>query len=240
MLTVCSTDLLREAVDLYFASQVAQRDVYLRVGRLLHEYVLAALTEGANLPEAKRPTRERLVAVAADRLNCTVNRANDLIHVGQVAELLLDPGDDLKGLSWSCLRAFRRFVARVRLSRHEVSRTPGDCKKAPQERERWEAAGNREHARRLILRCAREGCNAAQCATRAGNRQRGPSALDLDLDEDAGKIRGVTQESARVASPRDLADLLAQAILESCDPKMVLTHLLGNSGVKKLVDGRPV
>ena len=230
------------------------RDGMVKAGRLLHEYVLARLAEGNPLAEGFRIasgfTRKAAVARAAERLEVTPAKINDMIASWAVVHLLSD-GGRLGRLTYAVIRTFRVCVRRattgngrkpVRRTLRRVESSAAQDVVDPSERERWivkpEAAS---WAADIFREAVAKGWNADDACAALGEKRAmcPPSGPSGGADEDAlprprtacqmlGHANGDGKNLfavARSSNPKDLADLLTEMIHQSTDPRAVASLL---------------
>lgn len=234
-----AAEILDEAAALWASSRKRYRDETLRVGRLLHDYVLAWLREAEALPQdvrnAKKLSREYATKTAADRLGVTGARINSTIHHAMIVVLLSNDGD-CGGLSLSAVRYFRVLVRRRRCKLTDARANPSDERPdriAPSGREVWEVLPRyAETGPELFRRAARESWkhdevrSAVALLTAKSAKAAKASESSPRRDPSPTRIHGPERVDlrslARVAAPRDLAEMIVSMISEADDPGGVL------------------
>lgn len=216
----------------WLTSRANYRDSMLRIGRLLHEYILQGLQEGDQLGEDQRIeqgiSRRRLVERAEERLKAPRGKVNELVCAAMGVELLW--GDKpLEGMSYSCLRYLYLVIERGRLTKEVVHRRKGEVREGtrlPSDRERWQVRKGMEKEARQIFRTAiREAWTSdrfrqALVELRKGHGYEGKTCWN-QIKEPALDWMGV----ARTADPKDLVEMLLQIIRNSRHPERVTSIL---------------
>ena len=204
-----ATTILDKAAQVWVASRTDYRDAMLRVGRLLHEYVLARLNEGARRMHA---TRE-----VAERLKIRVLQVNMLMCAEKAVELL--GAGDAGELPWSGIKEFRITVQRDREKRGRRDRSPGQ--------ESWVVVV--PEAAELFRRAASEGWDVLKIR-HAVRTICGKQTKDYSAPHGYQGKAGAGPASdllivAKVGTARDLTDLLLQAARSANDPLAVVELL---------------
>lgn len=219
--------------------------MWLRVGELLHSYVLRRLEEGMPVSRESRPTRENIIRDAASTLNMKIMRVHCLLHTAMAAKLLFT-GLDLGDVPWSVVRLFNRAVQRNRIQLKRLSRRPGDGKEDPIKRELWHVVSGTPHpARRAMVRILSEKYNWHQA--RAYLKTVKLREEDSVAQQKPGNYHHPNNERRSLptpeikrhvsfqATPRDLAETVAGMILGNADPAAVLERLLAVEGFARLL-----
>jgi hypothetical protein len=220
---IVSDTLLDNATAVWANDRSSHRERQLEVGSILHEFVLARLREGYTRKPDTRTLRGDAVSCAADRLGINVWRINTLIQVWHVVQLLAE-GVDLSNLSWASLRLFRMGVCRLAYDRHD--RNPD-----PTHREVWVRSEYAGPLTRLLHLAAEEGMHHRDVANCVRQLTGKALAKDSYSPKNDKRARKPTEESylfacASVANPRDLAELITEAVSRSTDPALVTSILL--------------
>lgn len=234
--------LLDKVEQIYRAAVSNYRDEMLRVGQLLHDYILASAEEAGPLSFKGRlkvgACREFWTKAAATRLGASPDWINKAIRASAAVSLVLGDDPDLGSISYATVRVMGAVV--VRPSGH-IQRDPNylaDGEITFAEKETWEfhPALGEAKAKALYTRCIREGWgrNKASDEVRELSRKRGRTKKSGDVlsVSDCGKLPSIfgIQEIARKASPRDLAEIILSLIDASQDAQAVERAIL--SGLK--------
>lgn len=184
--------LLDEAASLYTTTRLGYRDSMLRVGELLHQYLLESLNAG-NL------SRETATANACAALDVTRGKVNELVRISQTVKLLGEPGN----LSYSALRAFRCYVHRRR----------GKKLVGPQ-REVWQVRqGAHSKAKAFYSEAVTGNFTSKQVLARVRvSKRRKPKTKNVDLN---------LRVAVRLGTSRDAASLILQLVQEAKEPAVV-------------------
>jgi len=274
-----SAAILEKVVETWNEGRLARRDNYLRVGRMLREFLLERLREGDQLSERDRLSRslrrDAAVREAAERLDVTPEKVRGLIRTAAVVELLCLDGV-LGKVAYSTLEIFGVCVERpwaglviqngsqasegqVPLSKTEEWQVKPaalgwsaslfrrvvveDMRRADVEREVYSRIPQGRRGRRRLPEKGgpRTGTGDAE---RGGGRDESspqhsskyrpdPAVLGYSRPDD---LRADQRERAdlfgvaRLAPPRDLAELIEKAVLQSRDPEAARREIVERLG----------
>lgn len=221
----------------YRRAEATHRDELLRVGKLLHEFVLAYLREGDGKRERARLacaiTRDTAIKIAAEEVGIPAKRVRILIAAAMTAELLAPEGGTGE-LGHNAIYSFSRFVRRrpgVRKEdREEVSGS-----------ETWEIKPDfQDRAALTFARAVKENWSQDRARLETMNLFRNtlPSASHWKGEEDREEERPTLDLAAIAphASTGDLAESLFEIVRKAEDPLAVAERLL--SMVRQEVKGR--
>lgn len=222
-----SKALLQLAEQIWSREKIRHRNVMIQVGGILQQFIVERVQQGDGLNEAEqiaqRLRREQAIAEASKCLHLDNHRLNELITVHAVVSLLSAPSGDIGQLSYSALRWFRVAVQRTKgiLCRARVKK-PGEI--WPSEREVWRIrSGLEEKAKNLFQRAVAEGWNEGKirkALAEAKLVQDRPSVC-LNFNPDTKKIFNPITAS-KVATPKDVTEMVVEMIENSSDPESVV------------------
>ena len=224
-----SAELLEKASLLWANCRKQFRDGMLEVGRLLHQFIVARISE-ATSTEALRiqqgKTRKGATAAAAKKLGVEVPRINDLIVTAMAADLL--SGGELGNLSWSEVRCFRLTICR---NRGGIARSKRDGGKPVIATETWLVRDGLEvSAPQLFHRVVEEGWKIDRVRKEIAklvDPLKVPSAPAVhhgpyQVEEVAAKVPVNLTALARECGPKDLAGMIVEMVRNSLDPASVM------------------
>ncbi len=218
----CSTaaDFLARAKAVYSASIVNYRDALLETGRLLHEYVLAYLSEGGGACRDSRATmgitREKAVARAAAEFGVKPLRIRNLIIVSMTVSLI-GRDVDLGSLGHNALRYFGYFVRRGYVGRTGLDATSVE--------EWFIREGFEEKAQALLRRAVAEGFTQdktrIECVRIFGGRKTAKPRRSIKTKKPFEQLAC----AASKAAPRDVAEACVELVEKAEEPEAVVAHL---------------
>jgi hypothetical protein len=226
--------LLQEASSLFSVSRKDYRNAMLRVGGLLHRFILARVSEGKGMTNygriGKNCCRYRAVEEAAARLDVSKRRICELIHTNRMVELLGN-GDPVGNLSWHTLRLFNVFVQRPSVRQGDRDQT---------KREQWVLRDKiGEKGRDLFLKAVSGEIRQIDLEkmvrelSRGLAAQYGPHVCYYNREKTVRRNAEHKKENstldprklASLSTPPDLIHLLSDMICSSQDPLSVLSKL---------------
>lgn len=227
-------DELLERIDTLWAQTRTQyRDRMLRIGKMLHEYVLLRLKEGDLLGCVERArkgiTRSCIVETLASRLNTGAPKINEVIRAAMGVELLSKDGN-IGDLSYSCFRYLyliieRKYIPREQIHRRVGNVTPGAI--PPSSREQWRIRPGMEQKARALFAKAVEGSWKASKFLEEFRSLRHPEKRKCyDWASFGSSDHFDWLRAARESSPRDVAEMITKMIEQSKSPDMVTRILL--------------
>ncbi len=197
-MTQTPEDLLNEIESVWFSGRRAYRDSLLRVGDLLHAYLLAS-----------EPTpREDAVKAAVKRLRFTNKRIHHLIHVSQAVSLL-GAGRDLANVSYAALCEFKKCVHRP-TGNQWILRDLGDLDPLPLFVTAIETPWTVPEARKALKAAKSSKDRQFGVAPPSGRSNDRPCRSGLPVDVLALARRG---------NPKDIADLVEQLVAGAPDAR---------------------
>ncbi len=218
-----AADLLNEAATTWGVGVKLHRENKLSVGRLLHEYILAAMREKSQLPSKEKASyaasRGKLIADAAERLKITVFDVNDLIRVAMAAEML-SPSGEFGDIPWVALRRFARYVRRASANKdaYEILKT-----NQFELRETWEKTPDFSDGKKLFDDAIEQGMSVRQITKRVRTGGRGKPRKAVVVDTDL-KIN--IPKAIKVCSPKEAAEMLYHELMSNHDPIATAHHLM--------------
>ncbi len=241
-----SVEILRQASALYRVADADYRNTLLDVGRRLHDYVLAYLREadGLSAREAEKRTRQQATANCAEALGTDDTRVCRLIVAHQVKELLAD-GGNVGQLSFTTILRFGRLIRR-RVSHRGDPVRPGRDGVSRAVNEIWEV--NPQFGQRAVdhfREAVRRGLNGsavraflAELEFRRDRRYRSARKIVSSVaegwslgskpstDDNRPPLRlAQVEKLARVASPRDVAEAIWEALENMPNARSIVAHL---------------
>ncbi len=220
--------LLCAARKLWFSSRESYRDGLLEVGRLLQRFLLAKAADAAGLDRRQAADlgkcRSDAVLEAMKALRINRNRVYSLIATAKAVELLSEEGR-LGKLSYASVAAFKHTVARkaddvkswVTKSEMAAYRTV---------REEWHVKDRLPfNPTYLFRKAAKESWTTIDIGRAMRTAHALSPAAPAAPSANGPPPLSVLQEIARLATPRDLAEIIAGLISVSSDPKAVMEAL---------------
>ncbi len=246
---VSADDLLAEAKLIYDCDRISHRDELLAVGRLLHLYILARLKTAAGMSEPDRLraklTRVESVRLAAAGLVIGRNRIKELISTAMAVDLLSEDGH-CGGLGFSVLAPFAVLVTRETGAKSYGDRTDQRI----EDTEVWKIKPAMKDAGIAFFRQAvRESLTQMQikkglAEVTAGKRRCDPSkhanrdsvqpCAEEDRnhkeenwirEEDDRTRASHRAKAAKVAAPKDVAEMCLELVEAAESPEAVIAHL---------------
>jgi hypothetical protein len=218
-------ELLERARQLFHSAEAAYRDSLLQVGRILHEFVLAYLHESDG--GVSKRTRRQAIFTIMGRLGVSHNKVNYLISAAMVVELLSE-GGDIGGLGWNPIARFSRFIQRNRIGQDAYQMRKNGLLPSAEE---WVVKPKFDGAAQdLFRRAVRE--NLTTAAARAfvlqldGRTDNGREARSrVRMTRERQEALDVLRSMATAGNPRDVAEVIFEAVKESEDPRILAAHL---------------
>lgn len=241
-----SEALLNELSDVWQKGVGDYKEMRIRVGRMLHEYVLQGLREGDAIPkESERVrlglTRQALVDRAGGRMGLKEAAVNNLIRCAAVVDLLSDGGYTGK-LSYTSIRTFRAVIERIGKGKDVVrsinprATTNTSCTVALSSKEEWQIRPKcTEWAAALFRRAVGDNWSIQRVDDELALKlmvrpNKSSPSTGLPPKRRDHVIRDVTPPNtvdiAQQAHPRDLAEMVVGMVLSSPDPDTVLKLVL--------------
>ncbi len=236
-------DYLMQAEFVWKADVVRRRDVLLNVGELLHQHILAKLTEknalGPHEQDHCGVTRNNLVKEAAERLGVGSNKINHFIAGSQVVALLATDG--IGDISFHQIIMFQWVICRGR-GAHKRGRT------CHHEYETWAIKPECTGAKELFSRVVKEkltyketwrlttemnpnashwrgtGSGKKFITEREKLEEYAAERADEEVKE-SQRLRINVPTAIKVCAPRDAAQMLYQELLSNHDPIATAHHL---------------
>ena len=231
-------EILAKVEGVWLGAKKQLRDSLLEVGGLVHDYILARLQESDVLSQRqryrKRLSRCGIIVEVAKRLKASRLRIWKITTASQVVALLADKSH-VGELSFSTIAEFIPLVHRAKGDRR-VSKANGVVHVAREavgeasDRERWIVRqGMEQTAPALFRQAVAESWSVAQ--TRQGVTDligekplRGHDLKPRRQNEER-LPQAPLSHLAEVASPKDLADIIIDAINRSSDPPLVFAAI---------------
>ncbi len=199
------TALVVEAATLWSTTRRGYKEGMLRVGHLLHRYVLGRLAQGDGMSEANRimagAVRQGATADAAARLGISVFAVNNLIRAWAAVDLFSD-GGETGGLAHSCLRVFGASVRRAGKGKG-IRRGRFDGGVPASELERWVPA--EDWAGPMFRRAVAEGWNYSRTRTEVLAARRVARGDPPDKRGPGGRPRSLVPAVRPTRDPLDAA-----------------------------------
>jgi hypothetical protein len=235
-----AAQILEQARELYRQGIANHRDCLLKVGELLHKFVLEKLRESEqstyNVRIRLKQTREAFIHQAADSLQTDIQDIGRLIGASMVAELLAPP-EGLGAIPWATIHRFCRFVCRHRMSKGEWVSFRVGIPVIPSQQETWMIKeGFEESAKELFARAVSEVWAKPRAEAEVVRLFRDDgvpvhrgSRKDRKRTASSPVRRTTGQQfnSARAASPGDVADMCMELIEAAAEPAAVIARLRG-------------
>jgi hypothetical protein len=232
-----SLDLLARARQVYEQAELSYRECMLKTGQLLHEFILAKLSERGTAPPPRRSrhtwSREECIKLAASELGCDTDRVNVMIQTA-MAFVLLGEGADPGALPFGVLMAFGVFVERRKQWGEGCERPDRLAGSSAEEYETWQIKPGMEERGKGLLRRAIAECwvqTKAYAECRPGTKPTGvhQSRKRAKASKEDLQCRMPTPPLAQMAahaSVGDVADMCLELIRAAEDPRAVAEKLL--------------
>ncbi len=228
-----SASILERVRLLHEAGEQNHRDCLLEIGRLLHEFILAYLREGDELPKHARVkvgiTRHRAFLLAAEKMETTPKRISRLLGVA-MTDNLLGKGAVVRP-KWTVIREFQVFIHRKLAcglkfysncpSSQDISASEDWFLKEEYKQtatELWYRAINENWS----VETAVKSIQAVFSETGKSRRKKGPR-----IPKQARSPLQSLARAASLASPGDIAEMCMELILKAENPQAVAAVLEG-------------
>lgn len=224
--------LLAGVKQVYRRVDGAYRDGMVRVGELLHEFVLAYLRQGDGRCDSYRSqqgiSRRMAIQMAATALVVRPKLVRDWIAISQVKQLLAPEGQ-LGSLSYAALRGCRPLVMRCILERrHGTKAMSGSSAWVVSARETWLVKPPEQATRQLFQQILTENWGYVQI--KEALRQTGtpvaqrPRAARMEMTpRNLPNLGQLAQE----ATTRDLLDMIVSMVQASRKPADLAKAVIG-------------
>lgn len=226
-------DYLSQAIREWQTSACTRRDLYLKIGRLLHLHLMQALQQKdeESTPTSKIiPLRKNLLQEASQRLEIARHDLREILASAMVVELLSDNGD-LGKTSFEKITLFIPLIKRKKGYGHTRELPYAD-------HERWEVAD--EAAIEVFRRMVAENLPFAETwklttsmnQNAAHNRNKGyrkdgkNTPWRQKAAEENEFLRIDIPKVVKVGSPREVAEILYEEVLSNFDPVATARNLI--------------
>ncbi len=220
-------DLLETARSILSSAEASYRDALLRLGGVLHEFVVTFMLQGDQVPAVRRDafTREKAIRAAADGLRQPMPRISSLIATAMTVPLLSD-GGNVGALCWNAIQRFACLVRRRRPDR-DIGFRPGRNGLSLAASEEWVVKEEFEgRAQEVFRRAVADGVSNTEAKARAIEVTQSKHAAAAFYQK---KRRKETAESvakvAAVAAPGDIAGMLFEGIRDHPEASVIVAHL---------------
>jgi len=218
-------DLLTQAEAIWRSAERNYRDSLLQVGRLLHEFIVEQLRCGDGVKKRQRLkagfTREVAIKKCAAQLGIPTVKVMAMIRIAMTADLLGQDGFGAMG--WTHLHYLAAFVERVKLNKKGES-TPLSATESWRIKPEYDGT-----AQDVFRRVREEKLSQRQTFQLIGDTIKWPrrpiNSKRIAIVEQHAGARDLLESISKVSSPRDLAEILFEAIETADDPKAVAAHL---------------
>ena len=228
--------ILEEAKTLYQAGQQNWRDTRIRVGWLLHQYILSQMQELDGLTKLQlrgKPTRTKVIKSIAETLGTTRRRVSWMVATAMVVNLLADSGQ-IGGLCYNAILRFQVFIQRKGMPFGRKMATPITTYSLVEE---WQVKEKYAETGLALFRQAVAGDWTEEKVFAEVNRlfagdssysHRGRTKPRQSGRKNKTRDCKSFQESraATVASPGDVVEMCLEIIETSADPRLVVRKLL--------------
>ncbi|MDE2102921.1 MAG: hypothetical protein KGL39_37100 [Patescibacteria group bacterium] len=224
--------ILARARTIWATSRRDSRDRALEVGALLQQYLVTRLRPADGMSEDERARagvrRGVLIEEMARGLGVGASKVRELMILHQTVRLLAGP-EGPGALSYASLRAFRVCIQRVR---GRLKRTRGDDGLSPADQEEWRIRCKpHQKWRDLFQQAAREGWASDEVISKLpGIRPGKGHGRRAAVREGPGRSADLFVV-VKAGSPRDVVDLIVEAIESSPSPGVIAALLRERIGL---------